>query len=230
MREAEPTRPAEPRRGRPPKGRVVLTRKLIVTEAMAMAEDRGLDSVSMRGLARQLGVDAMSLYNHVDGRETLLDAITEFVLAGMELPPTTRQFRNDVYAIAQAFRAAAVRYPRCAPLVLTRQLGSFVALAPVEAVLTILRDAGFPPQRAVHALRSVLAYVIGALLRELSAGPTFSGDNLGGVEKRLSELEASELPHVVEAAPFLAVCHHDDEFRFGLDLMITALEAQFQPR
>ena len=54
--------------------------------------------------------------------------------------------------------------------------------------------------------------------------PTFSGDDLGGVERRLAELRAAGLPHVVEAAPDLAVCDHEEEFEFGLDLLIVALE------
>jgi TetR/AcrR family tetracycline transcriptional repressor len=218
----------KPRRGRPAGGRPVLTRERIVTEALAMIEEGGLDAVTMRGLARNLGVDAMSLYHHVDNRDTLLNQITELILGSMELPPSTGVFRDDVHAMAQAFRRVALRYPRCAPLVLTRQLGSFAALAPVEAVLSILRDKGFPPDIAVHITRSVLAFVVGSLLREVSAGPTFSGDDLGGVERRLAELNASGLPHVVEAAPYLATCDHERQFQFGLDLLIAAMELQLQ--
>ncbi|SEP52800.1 TetR/AcrR family transcriptional regulator C-terminal domain-containing protein [Amycolatopsis saalfeldensis] len=220
----------KPRRGRPAGGKPVLTGERIVAEALVMVEQEGLDAVTMRGLARRLGVDAMSLYHHIDNRETLLNRIAELVLAGIDLPPATGVFRDDVHAMAQAFRRVALRHPHCAPLVLTRQLGSFAALAPVEAVLSILRDAGFPPGSAVHATRSVLAFVIGSLLREVSAGPTFSGDDLGGVERRLAELRASSLPHVVEAAPDLAVCEHEAEFEFGLDLLIVALERQLQRR
>jgi AcrR family transcriptional regulator len=215
-----------PRRGRPPGGKAVLTRDRIVAEAVTMVEEAGLDAVTMRGLARRLGVDPMSLYHHVDNRDTLLDLIAELVLSGMELPPLTGVFRDDVHAVAQAFRQAAVRYPLCAPLVLTRQLASSAALAPTEIVLSVLREAGFPPDRAVHALRSVLAFVVGTLLREVTASPTFSGDDPGGAQRRLAELNAPELPHLTESAPYLAVCDHEEEFTFGLDLLITALELQ----
>ncbi len=64
--------------------------------------------------------------------------------------------------------------------------------------------------------------------RPVSSGPTFSGEHLGGVDDRLSELRGSELPHVVEAATHLAVCNHLEEFDYGLDLMITALELQLR--
>ncbi|GGN97307.1 hypothetical protein GCM10010112_89440 [Actinoplanes lobatus] len=72
----------------------------------------------------------MSLYHHLDGRDALLDAITESVLAGIDPPPPTGVFADDVRALAVAFRAVALRHPRCAPLVLTRQLGSFAGLRP----------------------------------------------------------------------------------------------------
>jgi hypothetical protein len=130
--------------------------------------------------------------------------------------------------MAHAFRRVVLRYPNCAPLVLTRQLGSFAALAPVEAVLSILHGAGFPPARAVHVMRSLLAFLIGTLLREVSASPTFSGENPDGVERRHAELTSSELPHVVESAPYLAVCDHEEEFEFGLDLLINAVELRRQ--
>jgi AcrR family transcriptional regulator len=216
----------KPKRGRPAGGKSVLTRERIVAEAVAMVEEAGLGAVTMRGLARRLGVDAMSLYHHVDNRDALLDRITELVLSGMRLPPATGVFRADVPAMARAFRQVALRYPQCAPLVLTRQLGSFAALGQVEVGLSILRDAGFPPDMAVHAMRSVLAFVIGTLLREVSAGPTFSDP--GNVERRLAELTGSELPNVVESAPHLAVCDHEEEFDFGLDLLITALELRLR--
>lgn len=226
MAESKPLTGA--RRGRPPAGKAILTRERIVTEAVAMVEESGLDAVTMRGLARRLGVDTMSLYHHVDNRDALLDHIAELVLTSMELPPATGVFRHDVRAVAQAFRRAAVRHPHCAPLVLTRQLGSSAALAPSEAVLSILGEAGFPPDRAVHALRSVLAFVVGALLREVSAEPAFSGDDPDGVERRLAGLRASALPNVLASAPYLAVCDHEQEFAFGLDLLTTALELQLQ--
>jgi AcrR family transcriptional regulator len=202
----------------------VLTRARIVAEAVAVIEEAGLDGVTMRGLARRLGVDTMSLYNHVDGRDALLDAVAEFVLADVAPPRPTGNLREDVTAIARAFRATATRYPNCAPLVLTRQLGSSAALAPVEAGLSILRTAGFPPERAVHVLRAALAYVVGTLLREVSASPAFSGDDRLGAAHRHAELASSGFAHVAEAAPHLAVCDHHDEFEFGLDLVITALE------
>ncbi|QWF84774.1 Tetracycline repressor protein class G [Amycolatopsis sp. CA-230715] len=203
-----------------------LTPDRIVRTAIAMAEADGLDQVTMRGLARRLEVDAMSLYNHVPGRPALLDAITQQVLAGIELPVPTGNLGTDVRGAAHAFRAATLRHPNCAPLVLTRQLSSSAGLAPVDTVLGVLTRAGLSPERAVHAVRAILAYLVGTLLRETTSGPAFSGTDAGAAEQRLAELSGSPFPHVVASARHLATCDHAAEFDFGLDLLITALERQ----
>ncbi|MBP2338876.1 AcrR family transcriptional regulator [Saccharothrix coeruleofusca] len=182
-----------PRRGRPRRDRQPLTRQRIVAEAMAVVEGAGLAGLTMRGLAKRLGVDTMSLYNHVDSRDALLDAITGAVFADLRLPPATGGLRADVRAAAHAFRDTALRHPRCAHLALTRRPDSPTGPGPVAAALGILRRAGFPPATAVRVLRTGLAYLVGALLRELSAIP------------------ASD-----DAA-------RRAEFDFGLDLLITAI-------
>jgi TetR/AcrR family tetracycline transcriptional repressor len=214
-----------PRRGRPRRGSEPLSRQRIVDAAMAIAEAEGVERLTMRGVAKHLGVDAMSLYNHVRSREALLDAITGTLLAGLRFPAPSGALAADVRAVAHAFRRAALRYPRCAQLVLTRQLAAPAALGPTEAVLAILEAAGFPPDRAVHALRTALALLVGSLLREVSAGPAFSGVDADGAARREAELRASGLPHVAAAAPHLAVCDHDEEFEFGVAAVVVALEA-----
>ncbi|MEV4052499.1 TetR/AcrR family transcriptional regulator C-terminal domain-containing protein [Amycolatopsis sp. NPDC049688] len=204
------------RRGRPP--RSVLSRERILLAGLALVDEEGLAAVSMRKLARRLGVDPMSLYNHVDGKDALLDGIAEVLLAAIPAPPPDAGLRETMSALAHGFRAAMLGHPRAAPLVLSRRLASMTALTPVEAVLAPLLAAGFPPDRAVHGLRAVLAFLFGTLMREVEAAPTFSGAH------RLAELEGSGLPAVAAAAPFLAVCDHEAEFEFGLGILLDALE------
>jgi TetR/AcrR family tetracycline transcriptional repressor len=217
---------AKPRRGRPPKDSGdTLSRERILREALALVDEEGLAAVSMRKLARRLGVDPMSLYNHVDGKDALLDGIAEVLLAAIPAPAPGTDLRATMSALAHGFRAAMLGHPRAAPLVLTRQLASLTALAPVEAVLGPLLAAGHPPDRAVHGLRAVLAFLIGTLMREVEAAPTFSGADPDGAGRRLADLEASGLPAVVAAAPYLAVCDHEAEFEFGLRILLDALAA-----
>jgi TetR/AcrR family tetracycline transcriptional repressor len=217
--------PAKPRRGRPPKDADgTLSRERILHAALALVDEEGAEAVSMRKLAHRLGVDPMSLYNHVGGKDALLDGIAEVLLAAIPAPPAgATSLRESMTALARAFRTAMLEHPRAAPLVLTRRLASLTALAPTEAVLGPLLAAGHPPERAVHGLRAVLAFLIGTLMREVSAAPTFSGTDADGRRRRLADLEASGLPAVVAAAPHLAVCDHEAEFEFGLRILLDAL-------
>lgn len=197
-----------------------MSRDRILREALALVDAEGLAAVSMRKLGRRLGVDPMSLYNHVDGKDAVLDGIAEVLLAAIPAPPPGADLRETMSALAHGFRAAMLGHPRAAPLVLTRRLASMTALTLVETVLAPLLAAGFPPDRAVHGLRAVLAFLIGTLLREVEAS---GGTDPESVRRRRADLEGSGLPAVSAAAPYLAVCDHDAEFAFGLRILLDAL-------
>ncbi|GAA3647512.1 TetR/AcrR family transcriptional regulator C-terminal domain-containing protein [Lentzea roselyniae] len=205
----------ETRRGRP--RTPLLSRESIVEATLQVIDSEGVAAVGMRSVARALGVDAKSLYNHVDGKDDLLDAVTEHLLAGLVLPERTGDARRDLHAIAASFRDQALRHPQAAPLVLTRQLASSQALAPINAVLEVLKDAGAETGDAVHMLRMLLATLIGTLLREVSAAPTFGSNDREGT------LAASGLPALIEAAPHLARFDREAEFEYAVDLAITAV-------
>lgn len=207
----------EPRRGRP--RTPLLSRESIVTATLRVIDADGVAAVGMRSVARALGVDAKSLYNHVDGKDGLLDAVAEQLLGGLALPEPTGDPRHDLLAIARAFRDRALAHPGAAPLVLTRQLSSLEGLAPVDAVLAVLLAAGASPDEAVHLLRMLLATVIGTLLREVSAAPAFGGDD----GARHEVLRGSGLPAVVATAAHLAAFDREAEFEYTVDLAITAV-------
>ncbi|QHN27194.1 TetR family transcriptional regulator [Gordonia pseudamarae] len=211
------------RRGRPPKGASVLSRETIVGATFQVIDTAGVGGVSMRAVGRVLGVDPKSLYNHVDGKEGLLDAVAEALLSTLDLPEPTGDLTTDLRAIAYAFRARALSHPEAASLVLTRQLSSFEGLAPIEAVLRILRDAGFDVEESVHLLRVVLAALIGTLLREVNAGPTYGSEDAAGIAERTAVLEASELPAVTAAASHLARFDADKEFEYAVELALDAV-------
>ena len=205
------------RRGRP--RTPLLSRESIVAATLQVIDAEGVTGVGMRSVARALGVDAKSLYNHVDGKDGLLDAVAEHLLGGLVLPQPTGDARHDLRAIAEAFRSRALAHPGAAPLVLTRQLSSLEGLAPVDAVLSVLLAAGATPEESVHLLRMLLATLIGTLLRELSAAPAFGGDD----GERREALEASGLPAVVRTAPYLAEFDRQAEFEHTVELAVTAV-------
>ncbi|MCP3805089.1 TetR/AcrR family transcriptional regulator C-terminal domain-containing protein [Allokutzneria sp. A3M-2-11 16] len=201
-----------------------LTREKVLAAALVLVEENGVQGLSMRKLAAAVGVEAMSLYNHVPNKDAVIDGIAELVIRRMALPEPTGDWKADLRQLANAFRAAATRYPHAAGLVLTRQLGSNASLAGTNAALSALRGAGFDAEEAVHALRAVLAFLVGTVLREVESGPAFDGADPVGVAQREAELLASPFPAVAESAPFLASCEHDREYEFGLDLLLAALE------
>lgn len=211
------------RRGRPRKGASTLTRKVIVEAAIALIDEDGVDGVSMRTVARRLGVDAKSLYHYVDGKDDLLDAVAEHILVGLVLPEPTGSLGADLRAVGRSFRASALAHPRAGALVLTRQIDSVAGLRPVDRLLSTLRAAGCRPAEAVHLLRTLLATVVGTLLREVTAGPTFGAVGPEAERERRGDLEASGLPALVEAAPHLARFDHDEEFEYTLDFLVAAV-------
>ncbi|MCP2241609.1 transcriptional regulator, TetR family [Lentzea aerocolonigenes] len=214
------------RRGRPPKGESRLSREAIVEATLRVIDTDGVGAVSMRAVGRVLGVDAKSLYNHVDGKDGLLDAVAEHILGTIELPERTGDLRTDLRAIAHAFRDRALTHAEAAALVLTRQLASFEALAPIEAVLTVLRAAGCPAEEAVHLLRTLVATLIGSLLREINAGPTYGTTDIEGIARRQAVLEGSGLPAIVGAAPHLARFDPGAEYDFTVEFALDALAAR----
>lgn len=219
-----------PRRGRPPKAQAQLTRATIVDAALAVIDGEGIAAVSMRSVGRVLGVDAKSLYHHVAGKDDLLDAVAERILEQLRIPPATGELGADLRALGHEFRRVTLAHPEAATLVLTRQLSSMSGLAPVEAVLIVLRRTGIPAAEAVHLLRTLLAALIGTLLREVSAGPTYGAGSADGIAERRKTLEASGLAEVVAAAPHLARFDRDDEFEVTLDLLVALVAARSTDR
>ena len=216
----------QPRRGRPPKAQTQLTRAAIREAALIVIDRDGIAGVSMRSVAQLLGVDAKSLYHHVNDKDDLLDAVAEHLLGQLRVPALSGELRGDLKALAHEFRRVTLAHPEAASLVLTRQLSTLAGLAPIEAILSVLRRAGAAPQQAVHYVRTLVAALVGMLLREVSAGPTFGSGDPAEVAARQRELESSGLPEVVSAAPYLARFDRDAEFESGVDLVVEFVASQ----
>jgi TetR/AcrR family tetracycline transcriptional repressor len=224
---AQPSDP--PRRGRPPKAQAQLSRAAIREAALQVIDAEGVGAVGMRSVSRVLGVDAKSLYHHVDGKDDLLDVVAEHVLGQLRIPAPTGSVEGDLRALAHEFRRVTLAHPQAATLVLTRQLSSLTGLAPVEALLAVLRRAGRTSEEAVHLLRTLLAALIGTLLREVSAGPLFGTSDIEGIAERQRTLESSGLTQVALAAPHLARFDRDREFEYTLDLIVAVVTTRLEP-
>ena len=202
-----------------------LSRDLIVRTAVELIERDGVNAVSMRRLAAELGTGAMSLYNHVPNKSALLDAVAEYIMTGMRFTADPEvDWQEAARSLARAFREVAHRYPRSVMVVVSRQPNSTVGLRPVELALATARAAGFHGRAAVQVMRAVVNYVLGCLVHESSQTEArWASDTRPLVDP--AELEAAGLVNVRDLLP--ALTEHDSEadFEFGLELLISALDA-----
>ncbi|HET9143411.1 TetR/AcrR family transcriptional regulator C-terminal domain-containing protein [Actinophytocola sp.] len=202
-----------------------LSRDLIVRTAVELIERDGVNAVSMRRLAAELGTGAMSLYNHLPNKAALLDAVAEYILVGMEFAADpAADWREAVRSLARAFREVAHRYPRSVMVVVSRQPNSTIGMRPVELALATAQAAGFRGKAAVQVMRAVVNYVLGCLVHESSQTEArWAADTRPLVDP--AELEAAGLVNVRELLPALAEHDSEADFEFGLELLISALDA-----
>ncbi len=209
-------------KGQQPTHRQPLSRERITRAALRIIDEEGPDSLSMRRIAALLDVQAMSLYNHVRNKADVLDLVTDSVTAAMALPDRYEgDWEDGIRLVAHAFRKAALAHPRACELVLSRQFDSPAALRPLECCLNILLGAGFDEATAVHALRVLIAYSVGSLLRETYAATAYPPASFA--QTAAARFAESGFPTVAKVAPLLANVDHEAEYAFGVDMLIGAM-------
>jgi AcrR family transcriptional regulator len=203
-----------------------LTRERVLQAAIALADAEGPQALSMRRIGRELGVEAMSLYNHVAGKDDLLDGIVQYVLGEMEVPAPGEDWREAIRTRARSARDVFARHPWAMGLLEARSENSSpLRLDYYDSVLGSLREAGFDPATAIRAFSIVDAFIFGFILQELSLsfGTTEELDEVG--TDLLRQL-AGSYPYLAEATTFAMESGYDlaAEFEFGLDLIVDGLE------
>jgi AcrR family transcriptional regulator len=205
--------------------RVPLSRERVLRAAIDLADEGGIESLSMRRLAKELGVEAMSLYNHVANKDEILDGIVDTVAGEVELPPDGVDWKTAIRRSAISARDVYVRHPWASSLSMSRQSGGPARLRHGNWVLTTLREAGFSKDLTYHAYHILDAYVLGFTVLQLSF--PYEGEELAGLETAfLEQLPAGEYPYFVEHVKQHLEPRHGDEggFEVGLDLILDGLE------
>jgi TetR/AcrR family transcriptional regulator, tetracycline repressor protein len=202
-------------------GRGSLSRPRILEAALRLADSSGLEALSMRRLGAELGVEAMSLYNHVPSKAALLDGMVEAILSEMPSPGAGGSWSERLREMARAFRRALRAHPGALPLFATRPAVTPASLRHVEAALGVLRGAGLSPDESVSALQVLVTFVVGHTLSQV--GHT-KGDEVSS--PRYEALSREEFPHLTEIAPRLGAHDGELEFEFGLDAFLTGLRAK----
>lgn len=204
--------------------RTPLTRERIVDAAAAVADRDGLAGVSMRSVGKQLGVEAMSLYHHIAGKEQLLDELADWVFTRIEPPGPNVGWREGMTACAHSARAALTAHPWGLTLAESRRAAGPAVLAHHDAVLGCLRRGGFSLALAAHAFSVIDAYVYGFVLTEQRL--PFEADEK--IEDYVAELALMEgaYPHLMEMVKEIVVGQdyaYGDEFEHGLELVLDGL-------
>lgn len=206
--------------------RAPLTRARIMATAVQLADGSGVEGLSMRKLAAQLGFEVMSLYTHVSGKGDLLDGMVDAVAAEIALPERSTFWRRDLREIAIATHASLARHPWAAPLWATRAPGP-ARLAHMEALLRALAGAGLPPEVADRGFHAVVNHVLGHTMQEQAF--VFEGDQDAAAAEFLAGLDPAEFPHLIEhVRAHLAGQAPDVGFEFVLDLILDSLERAAQ--
>jgi AcrR family transcriptional regulator len=198
----------------------------VIRTAVAVADEKGSAALTMRAIAEPLGVEAMSLYHHVAGREDILDGMVDTVFGEIDLPPSDTDWKSAMRHRAVSARAALRRHPWAIGLMDSRSQPGPATLRHHDAVIGALRAGGFSVPMTAHAVSLIDSYLYGFVLQELSL--PFKGaaelDEVAGAILR--DMPADAYPHLTELATEHVLkpgYDYTDEFAFGLTLILDAL-------
>jgi AcrR family transcriptional regulator len=203
-----------------------LSRERIIHAALRIMDDEGLDAVTMRRVGRELGVEAMSLYNHVRDKEDILDGITEEVLGGLRVP-TADDWAESARLTAREFRRVLLAHPGVMTLLTERDkpFTTVDSLQLYERIFDLFRMAGLSEADTAQAFHVFGGYILGSVTLELGLMVGSPKDEAHH-EEMARLVESADLPRMREVMPFLIDCDLDAQFDFGLDLMIEGLRSR----
>jgi AcrR family transcriptional regulator len=196
--------------------------------AIELADKAGFEELTMRKLAKELGVEAMSLYNHVPNKEAILDGLVDLVFEEIEVAePGETDWKSAMRRRAISVREALNRHRWAVGLMEGRMNPGPATIRNHNAVLGVLREGGFEFRAAVHAYSVMDAYIYGFALQEKHL-PIEEPEDTAVIMQRQQENvpDMAGLPYLVEAATEFATAgyDYDEEFLFGLDLILDGLE------
>jgi len=200
----------------------------VLLAAVALADESGLGTLSMRRLGEALGVEAMSLYNHVANKDELLDGMVDLVFGEIDLPSGEADWKTEMRQRAESARQALRRHPWAIALMSSRTSPGPATLRHHDAVIGSLRTAGLSVQMAAHAFSLIDSYIYGFALQEatLPLGDT-EQETMEVAKTMMAQVPADVYPNLTE----LTVEHilqpgydYGDEFEFGIELILEGLE------
>jgi AcrR family transcriptional regulator len=206
-----------------------LSRQRALSAAVGIADAEGLASLTMRRLAHELGVEAMSLYHHVANKDDILDGITDLVVGEIEVPSTGTYWKSAMRHRAISAHTVLLSHPWAAMLIMSRfNIGTGMA-GYLDATLGRLRAGGFTVEGALDAWHALDSHIYGFTLQELNL-PFDAADNKQVSAETLGLFDPAEFPHVVEVVTKISRAGRVENFEFGLDLILDGLERTLDRR
>jgi AcrR family transcriptional regulator len=199
-----------------------LSRERVIEAALHVLDEEGVDAVTMRRIGRELGVEAMSLYNHVRDKEDLMDGICTAIMAGFDYPEIDEQdLLGTGRRAALAWRQVLKAHPNVTQIFAerTKPMTAPEAMRPMEFALDLLRRAGLSDRDAVRTFNAFGGYIQGFVLME--TGQMWDRHGAMG-----SEVPIDAFPAIAACMPHLVGADADEEFEYGLDLMFEGLRAK----
>jgi AcrR family transcriptional regulator len=208
--------------------RIPLSKERLLRAAIDLADKGGIESLSMRKLGQELGVEAMSLYNHVRGKDDILDGIADVVVSEIEECPSGADWKTSMRQRVISARKVLLRHPWAPRVIQSRASPSPAMLRYLESVIRILREGGFSIDMAHHAMHVLGSRVLGFTQdlfddsEELGPGPEVAAILARELGDKYPYL--TEMAMVVSHDGGLGGCDDEVEFEFALDLILDGLE------
>jgi AcrR family transcriptional regulator len=193
---------------------------------MELADERGIEAVSMRELGRKLGVEAASLYNHVAGKDDILNAMVELTIAEIEVPEPGGDWKEAMRRRAVSARRVFARHPWAAGLIDSRDRTGPASISYVDRVVGLLIAAGFSPGLAANAFIVLDAYIYGFERQQGGFGIDGEQERVEAAQEIVDAIPDGAYPNAMLVASEFAVTPFDVEaaFEFGLGLILDGLE------
>ena len=210
------------------RNRAALNRERVLLAAMALADKDGIESLTMRKLGQELGVEAMSLYNHVANKDDILDGLVDLVFGEIAEPSGHTGWKAAMRRRGISAREVLTRHPWAIGLMESRTTPGPATLRHHDAVIGSLRQAGFSIQMAAHAYSAMDSYIYGFALQQTTLAVDPSKPPEASAQDFLRQLAADRYPHLAELTRKVAMkpgYDYSKEFEFGLDLILDGLEA-----
>lgn len=194
-----------------------LTRDAILAAALGIIDGSGLDACTMRAVASELGVEAMSLYWHVPGKEALLDGVVDRILGEVAAErEEIGDWRTRVVSFGDSYHKVLLRHPNALPLIAGRPFGAYAAAGRMaEGGIASLEQAGFDRRSAIRATRTISRFVIGFTLLEASTTEPMPPP-------------PPDAPGLAEILDAIATDDPGELFSFGLETMVDGFEARLR--